>query len=147
MFEQMPNRLQPQMHVGGYKTYAISAPIATHTRPASCEEVGCLNFHNGWETRVPVDSELDGLVRASGRGWRSVVTEGGVNIYTFGPGTECFNSSSHRVPLDRPQLFVVRDGDWRGNDTGRVFKHDKPEHWVEDFANHQQKIADARNKG
>lgn len=147
MTGQQPFRLDPQGPVGAYKTYAISAPVATHSRPATCEEAGCLNYHNGWITKVPVGSDLEDAIKASGRKWSYVAKVGPNHEYTFPAGTECFRSSTHRVPLDRPQLFVVRDGDWRGNDTGRSFRHSRPEHWVEDFAEHQDRIKTLHDRG
>jgi hypothetical protein len=51
------------------------------------------------------------------------------------------------VPLERQPLLIVRDGDWRGNPTGRRRLHTKPEHWVEDFKEHQGKINDAIERG
>lgn len=141
---QWPDQKAP---VTAMKTYAVAAPVATHFRPASCEEVGCLNYHNGWITKVPVDSDLEDIVKRSGRKWQYRSVRAGVAAYTFAPGTACFNASTHRVPLERPALFVVRDGDHRGNPTGRQMQHTRPEFWVEDFAEHQQGIKDARDKG
>lgn len=136
-----------QLPVTDVKSYEISAPVATHYRPATCEEVGCLPHRNGWETRVPVDSDFERTVRAQARRWASVRREGGEMVFTFAPGTPCFRESQHRVPADRPALFVVRDGDFRGNPTGRRRVHTRPEYWVEDFAEHQQTLADAQKKG
>ena len=43
-------------------------------------------------------------------------------VFTFEAGQQCF--TQHHVP-DRPQFFVVRDGDWRGNPTGQNRLHTK----------------------
>jgi hypothetical protein len=45
------------------------------------------------------------------------------------------------VPLERPELYVVRGGDWRGNPRGEVRRHSGPDSWVNDFAEHQDRIA------
>jgi hypothetical protein len=50
--------------------------------------------------------------------------------------------------LDRAPLYVVRDGDHRGNPRGtRDRLHQNPGNWVDDFATHQQAIADEIKKG
>lgn len=136
--------IQPNAPVGMYKTYQIAMPVETHFRKATCEEVDCKNYKNGWMTRVPVDSDLERLVRSSGRKWQHEYTEGAERVFTFAPGTACFQESQHRVSLERPALFIVKDGDFRGNPTGRYMQHTKPEHWVEDFAEHQENIAKDR---
>jgi hypothetical protein len=41
----------------------------------------------------------------------------------------------------------VRDGDFRGNPTGRRRMHASGADWVEDFAEHQAKLADQQQKG
>jgi hypothetical protein len=52
------------------------------------------------------------------------------------------------VRIDKPPLFLVRDGDWRGNPRRtRARQHLNPGNWVEDFATHQQAIADEIEKG
>lgn len=130
-----------------FKTYQIAAPVASHFRPASCEEAGCLNYHNGWITKVPLGSDLEDLVKQSGRHWTLRDQVGAEVAYHFPAGTTCFNVSTHKVPLERPALFVVRDGDHRGNPSGRVYRHTRPADWVEDFAEHQDGVATARNQG
>ena len=60
--------------------------------------------------------------------------------FAFTEGQRCCGSAEHRVQY-KPALFVVRDGDWRGNPTGRTRTHVRPEDWVEDFAEHQDSIS------
>ncbi|MGD2042050.1 MAG: hypothetical protein PVJ28_00250, partial [Acidimicrobiia bacterium] len=128
-------RIDPVGPVSSYKTYEMVRPRATHSRPATCEEVGCRAFLGGWTTRVPAGSDLEAVMRGAGRTWsRSWAEPGGVTAYLFPPGTECFLSHEHRVPVDRPSIYRVRDGDWRGNPSGRYRMHTRPEDWVEDFS-------------
>lgn len=142
----MLNRtIQPNAPVTMYKTYQIAMPRQTHFRKATCEEVGCSNYKNGWITRVPSDSELEGIVRSSGRKWVTAIKEGAETVFTFAAGTICFQESQHAVPLDRPALFIVKDGDFRGNPTGRHKQHTRPEFWVEDFSEHLDNIAKDRD--
>jgi hypothetical protein len=51
------------------------------------------------------------------------------------------------VRLDRPELYLVADGDWRGNPTGRQRTHQNAADWVEDFGEHQLRIADQVERG
>jgi hypothetical protein len=155
----MVNRAQPAGPARAYQTYAISAPKATHTKAARCADVGCSMLANGF--RIPADEATDlgarqaaylraeclpaGLpASAAVRGLRRYVEthEAGLTVFTFPPGTECF--AEHRVSLQRPELYIVRAGDWRGNPTGQVRRHTRPDLWVEDFATHQDRIATRR---
>jgi hypothetical protein len=50
--------------------------------------------------------------------------------------------------VGRPELFIVRGGDYRGNPLGTPTRvHARPEDWVEDFSTHTQAIADRLEKG
>lgn len=137
-------RIIPRAGVELYKTYQATQPLETHFRQATCEEVGCENYRNGWITRVPIDSDFERIVRSCGRRWAAVVREGAEMVFTFPPGTACFKESQHVVPLERPAFFIVKDGDFRGNPTGFYREHTTPEFWVEDFQEHQAKVAKDR---
>lgn len=143
-------RLDPAMGPEAYKTYQIAAPISTHTRSGSCKEAGCLAYQHGWQTSVDESSELGRrqahyIRRQSGRAFKET-NENGFTTFMFEAGQRCF--AEHRISLDRPALFIVKGGDWRGNPTGiRPRRHARPEDWVEDFAEHQQTLADELDKG
>jgi hypothetical protein len=141
--------IQPRLPVTAVKTYAIQSPLTTHTRPATCVEVDCPNYRHGWRVHVEaIGPELAHTARTTGARFREVRIAEGHTYLEFEAGQICFGASRHRVSVDRPALFVVRDGDRRGNPRGTpVRQHTKPEFWVEDFAEHQQKLADAQNKG
>ena len=124
-------------------------PAVTHTRPATCGQVDCPTQASGWITPVDESTELGQkqahyIRRLSGRihteGPRDVFT-----LFTFPPGEECFES--HTVMLDRDPIFVVRGGDWRGNPRREHMTHDRPDYWVEDFAEHQDRLATRVNRG
>lgn len=141
----MVNRIEPQLGPEGYKTYQLIAPRATHTRPASCEEVQCRHHANGWKTTVPLGSDDEALIRRAGRAFVATV-DGGMISFTFHAGQPCFRASSHRVPLERDPHFLVRGGDYRGNPMGTPTRqHTRPADWVEDFAEHQIRIAEDRS--
>jgi hypothetical protein len=137
----MVNRITPKLAVHQVKSYDISSPKDTHQRRASCAEVECKATRLGWESFIDESTSLgqrqaEYIRRRSGRGFRETRNEFGITVFTFPPGQSCF--SEHHVSVERPEFFIVRDGDWRGNPTGRVRLHDRPEHWVEDFASHQE---------
>lgn len=136
--------------VGAMKTYRIAQPATTHTRPASCAEVGCLDHQRGWTSRVPAGSELVDMILSLARGggpgghrYGFVEVESGTpgeRAFLFAPGQPCFRADTHRVTLERPPLWIVRGGDWRGS-TGLIRRHHNGAEWVEDFAEHQDRIA------
>lgn len=142
-----PFRIEPKMPVQSYKTYGLARPTRTHWRKATCAEVECPPYLHGWATTVLADSGDENIIRSSGRKWiRIEPLEGGFRRYVFGPGQQCFAAARHRVQLERPGLFVVRDGDWRGNPTGyrRLLTGQQ---WVEDFGEHQERIVEQFNRG
>jgi hypothetical protein len=139
-----PFRLEPNMPVGAYRTFQIASPIETHWRPATCEESDCEQYANGWRVRVEGLSPEDlHAIRTSGRQFRQVDVAEGETWLVFEPGQRCFKAATHKVPLGRPELYVVRDGDWRGNPTRQSFQHSSAESWVDQFATHQDKLAEA----
>lgn len=142
-----PFRLDPALPVTAVKTYSIRSPIDTHYVAASCADVDCEAQRHGWHTFID-ESTAQGrrqahYIRAtSGRHFTEHRNEQGVTVFQFAPGEECFIAHQRRV--DRPEIFVVHGGDHRGNPRGEVRVHDRPEHWVEDFDEHQQALIKAQ---
>lgn len=136
-------KLPPQ----AMKTYQLSAPIQTHYRRATCEEVGCLDHHNGW--RVRVETLTDGdlyLAKNCGRHWREIAVAAGETWLVFEAGQPCFRAATHRVRLERETLYVVRGGDRRAY-VGARRVHRRPEDWVDDFATNQLTLRDRARRG
>jgi hypothetical protein len=145
----MINRIMPGMPIGSYKTYALRAPIQTHYRRASCAEVDCSAHQNGWVTKIDETTSLGQqqayyIRNQSGRAFKEE-RDGAITKFTFFQGQQCFKY--HVVQLDRDPILIVRDGDWRGNPTGNVRRHVSTVDWVDDFANHQQQLADRLERG
>jgi hypothetical protein len=148
------NRIQPVGPVQAYKTYSVASPVETHWRPATCAEVDCPAHLNGWATTLMRGSDderfLRRVCRGEADGYRRNFTEhaqpDGFVQFIFSAGQTCFAIRKHRAPLGRPEIYVVRGGDWRGS-TGVIRRHTRPEFWVEDFGEHQQRISDAQAKG
>ena len=150
------------------KTYGIRAPLETHWRKASCSEVECEGHRTGWLTVIheqtpaaPVvgevsvrkmmalvdrDSQRAYYIRhLSRRSFLESKDSSGATVFDFAPGQDCFDE--HRVRIERPELFEVRGGDWRGNPRREQMIHNRPDLWVEDFAGHQDRIATRLDRG
>ena len=137
----------PQVHAGpqAFKTYRVFAP-PSHYRRATCAEVDCDGYLHGWTALVEVnDGATLHAYRTSGRP-HTETTDGLVVTFDFEAGVGCRTPSQHRVQV-LPEIYVVRGGDWRGNPTGMRRQHRRPEHWVEDFGEHQQALLDEMKRG
>lgn len=147
MFEL--SRPQPLMDAAAYKTYEMRSPLSTHFRPATCAEVDCPHYLHGWRVRVEALTEdLLHAAQNSGRAYTEQSIAEGETYLVFAAGQPCFKASQHRKRLDRPPLYIVRDGDHRGNPRGTKARlHQRAQDWVEDFATHQQAIAEEIEKG
>lgn len=142
------NRLPPQGRVQDYKTYQIAAPLKTHWRPATCAEVSCPQHEKGWQVRVEsLTPEMLHAARTSGRKYTELHVKEGETWLVYEAGQACFRASQHRVKLDLQEIYIARDGDWRGNPTGRVHKHTRPEFFLEDMNENQGKLAEIRERG
>lgn len=160
---QKINRATPALPVGMMQTYAISAPLATHYRPASCEEIDCPHWRNGWVTVVDEATDL-GLGQAAyirtemhdtakpgqaGDGIRWYTerrTDDGMTAFVFAPGQRCFAALDHRVPLERPATYLVRGGDWRAR-TGLIRRHVHGADWMEDLHGTTDRLAELHERG
>ena len=147
--DQHLNRIQPQGPAQAYKTYQLLQPLATHFRPATCEEVDCPAYLHGWKTVIDESTEL-GQRQAhyirdeSDRRYQRdpVVFGQGPVTYMFEAGQRCFRQ--HREPLEREPLALVKDGDWRMSQNPRQLS---PDDWVDDFQNHQDRLHTQQERG
>lgn len=148
-------RLPPAGPPGAYKSYTILRPLSTHWRIAGCSEAGCANHRNGFMVRVDETTELGQrqahFIRHDRTRTHTEDREAGLTVFTFPAGTECFARTSgkpHRIPNDRPERYFTRPGDWRGDPTGgRPYEHTRPDFWVEDFAENQDRIQRIIDRG
>jgi hypothetical protein len=146
MMQRPVNRIEPGMPVQAYQTYSITSPQDT-TVKAACEQVGCPQWRNGWESVIDEGTDLGKSQAAyirtrSGRTFREMKTEAGLTVFRFESGQRCF--AEHKT---RPEIYAVRDGDWRGNPTGRKRQHTRAADWVEDFGEHQLRLVDQQKEG
>lgn len=149
----MVNRIEPTLPAHTFKTYGMSMPLRTHWRPATCEEADCQAYRNGWASTFDTATDL-GLRQYEyckadrTRSFHMQRVELTLVKFVYKPGNRCFQSDTHRVPLGRPARFYVAGGDWRGNPRATpVQVHRGAADWVDDFANHQDKIATAIGRG
>lgn len=111
------NRVTPTLPVNAMQSYGILAPLESHWRRASCEEIGCVDHHYGWV--LPLEGLDAGDIwqaRNCGRRYHQQTNEDGKVFLHYEAGQPCFRARTHRIRIDRPELFVVRGGDWRGVD-------------------------------
>jgi hypothetical protein len=148
------NRIQPLLPPQHYKTYSARAPLSTHWRPATCEEVDCEDYRYGFVTTIDVGTELgqrqfDFLTKRDKKRSHTRQNVGnGLWKFVYKPGTICMKYQDHRVPIGMPPLLLVVPGDWRGNPMhAPTIRHRSVENWVEDFALHQDRLAETAKRG
>ncbi|MFD0053043.1 hypothetical protein ACFVHR_04865 [Streptomyces sp. NPDC127168] len=144
--QQPVNRIDPNLPVGAYQTYAITRRRDTTVR-AVCEQVACAAWRSGWDSVIDERTELGKAQAAyirtqSRRTFRETKTDAGLTVFRFESGQRCF--ADHQTV---PELYLVRDGDWRGNPTGRKRLHSRPQDWVEDMAENQLRLVENKRKG
>ncbi len=105
-----PFRIEPAGPAAAYKTFQISAPLATHWVDATCEEVACERWLNGWQTVVDESTQLGQrqayyIRHDKSRSHAEARRKEGTTVFSFGPGQRCFGGG-HKKPLGRP------DGSW-----------------------------------
>lgn len=141
-------RLEPAMPAAAYRTFQVAAPISTHFVPATCEETDCAEFLNGWQTIVPTDSPQAEYIRHDrARRFFEERQPDGLALFRFPPGQRCFRSGDHKRRLERPEIFVMRDGDHRGNPLGTDPVRLGVTSWLDTFGEHQERIAELHGRG
>jgi len=138
--------MPPKMPAQAYRSFVIHSPRDVTVRTA-CEDAGCLAWRHGWESvideRTPLGRDQAAFIRTrSGRTFRETRTEAGLTVFRFEPFQRCFKD--HRT---RPERYLVRGGDYRGNPRGERRVHQRPADWVEDCGTHLDRLAEARKRG
>jgi hypothetical protein len=141
-----PFRLPAQGPVGAYQTFSVRSPSDRMVKTV-CEQVGCQAWRQGWESVIDERTNLGKAQGAyirgqSGRTFREQKTDAGLTVFRFESGQRCF--AEHQT---RPELYLVRDGDYRGNPTGRRRVHVRPEDWVEHMQEEFGRFQDDRKEG
>ena len=143
-------RIPPALPVSAYKSYEIKAPLATHWNVVTCADAGCEHHETGWDSLIDEGTELGQrqahyIRRESGRRFTEERQPDGLTRFAFEAGQKCFREHSARNA--RPERFVERDGDWRGNPTRRRREYGRPDEWVESFALNQEKLRTIAERG
>lgn len=133
------------------QTFQILAPKSTHTRVVSCEDAQCQAYANGWRMTIDLSTDL-GVQQGryikyhSGRSYKVTGQEGSMVSLEFAANQPCF--AEHRVRNSLPEVFRVRGGDRRGNPLKTPTRvHKKPEFWVEEFAENQDRLKSIIDRG
>jgi len=139
-------RATPLLPTGSYTTYAIRQPLNTHFRTATCEEVDCWAFRNGWRIRVEGLSPQDKYTAThSGRRWNRESVAEGETYFVYPAGQTCFQP--HRVNLERPAFLIMGRGDWRSFNPRLAKLYTDESEWVETFACHLDSLREKLNQG
>lgn len=162
-------RVTPALPVSAMKTFQVVSPISTHFRPATCAETECDAYVHGWMTLADESSDRGRRVahyirKESGRRFGEEQVPGLeflarwpdmaagfpqppalLTVFTFEAGQRCFSADEHRVRI-RPERFVERGGDWRGNPRREVREHTAAS-WTDAFAEHQDRLKTAIQRG
>jgi hypothetical protein len=144
--------IQPAGPPSAYKTYQIRAPLASHfTELYDCARARCEGHLLGWDSLIDetttAGQEQAAYIRGgSGRRFTEERQPAGLTLFRFEPGQDCFRRP-HLMRNTRPETYVERGGDWRGNPSGQRRVHTRPEDWVESFAGHQARIKTLLERG
>ena len=138
-------RFLPPGRPSEYSTYSVHTPLATHWRKATCEEVNCPQYLNGWGLRIEQVTARDVYTAEhSGRKFRRVQVGPGETWLVFEAGQPCFRASAHRKKIERPELFVLRRGDFRA--PGDPVKLGASS-WLDSFGENQENLSAAIERG
>lgn len=115
--------------------------VQSEMRSATCAEVGCLDYHTGWRIRIDAlkPADLDAM-RQSGRRHTVVDVAEGETYWVFEAGQPCFRAATHQAPMDKPEIYAVRD-------LGTVRRYARGDQWAEDCAIHTTRITDKLQEG
>ena len=136
-----------------YKTYSWSRPLRTHWRKATCEEVLCDDFVNGFMLTIDISTKLgakqyDYVSHDRERSY--TIDREGLYLYHFiyPPGTRGFagEKHDHRLPVGREPLLFVRAGDWRRY-LSPPHQHAYVDDWIEDMSENQEQIIKIQKRG
>lgn len=130
-----------------FTTHLALSP-SDRTVIAACEQVGCLMFRHGWDSKVDERTEL-GRAQAKeirsgwhGRTYRDLgVNADGVTVFRFEAYQRCF--AEHRT---RPELFVVRDGT-PSQKAGPARQFTRPADWIDHYRETLGRRLDSNQKG
>ena len=111
-----------------HRTFGLQRPPDSRYRAETCAATDCAAYRMGWVTAVDESTELGRrqarYIRGSGKAYREA-RRSGLTEFLFDPGQDCWET--HYI---RREVFTA---DQRVHTTGAF--------WVEDFAEHQDRLA------
>lgn len=148
-----PNRATPGLPVTAMRTYDIIVP-ADGFRQATCAEYQCAGYVNGWSSTIDESTALGqhqaSYIRTeSKRGFTEHRNDVGLTVFQFHPGQKPFGDGHdrHRIRLDTPEIYRMRDGDWRGNPSRWAVMLPSAQDWVDDLGENQDRLSDIAKRG
>lgn len=144
------NRWEPQAPAWAYNTYQIVSPLSTNFRKATCEEVQCVRYLEGW--RIPVAKLTQQLYKdATTLGPKySRETVDGEDWLVYPAGQTCFDGllGKHRVRIDSRPQFYRKGGDYRGNPRNvKPVRFGDLQSWVDSMGEQLDKIHERIERG
>ena len=145
-----PFRLPPALPATAYKTFQIAAPLATHWNIVTCADADCEHYETGWDSLIDEGTGLGQrqahyIRKESGRRYAEERQPDGLTRFKFEAGQKCFRE--HHGRNARPERFVERDGDHRGNPTRRRREFARPDEWVDSFQANQDRLRSLIERG
>lgn len=138
-------RIAPVGNPDEYSTFSIHTPLSTHWRKATCKEINCPYYLNGWGLRIEHnDAAVVYAAEHSGRKFTRKEVAPGENYLVFEAGQSCFQEENHRKKLERDEFYILRRGDWRKSEDAHKLS---PTSWLDTFGENQEKLRDAVEKG
>lgn len=145
------NRVAPVGPSSAYHAYEIVAPASTHFRKATCVEMQCSGYVNGWVSKLDERDEQHAAMARyirfdSKREFTEHRDSVGMTIFKFEPGQTCFKAADHRTRIPRPEIFRHRSGDYRKR-TGPIRTFETVTEWLDRFHIDLDKIQTDKQRG
>lgn len=139
-------RWDPKMGPQHYRTFGGEAPLTTHFRRATCKEVNCAAYENGWSFNKKVLTPGDYYkVTHAGKRYREVTIAPGETYLVFEAGQFCFDR--HRMRIQRPDIFYTGRGDWRIFNRSHAKVIPTAEEFTERFGSHVELVKEVIKRG
>ncbi|MCH9011289.1 MAG: hypothetical protein IIC21_11740 [Chloroflexi bacterium] len=124
--------------LAGMDQHRLLTPWDTHKRPATCQEIDCNEYLNGWTVVVDVTTEIGKsrqytIEHEAGRRYTKSSLEEGKVVYDFEPGQACFLQSRHTILIGRsPDHRILKAGvsNSSAHPKGRLVGHTE---WMDDY--------------
>lgn len=141
------------------KTFVYDTPSDTHYRKATCAEVECSKYANGFAIPITPSQDIEafegtlkqaGYTFARGEGPEHLAAEypAGTRWLVFPPEQRCLESfkNPHRIALDHDPIVSIRGGDFRMF-TGDNQHFNRVDDWVDALQESTQRLHEEIEKG